>query len=130
MIDIIKITDKDFSVEEIIKKMKKIETGCIVSFIGIVRGVSNKKHVKRIEIEVYKKMANKKLCEIEKKAKDKYKINNIYIIHRIGKLNVSENIIYIGVSAPHRDDVFNACEWIINEIKKEVPIWKKEIYER
>lgn len=128
VVRIIKMTDKDFSVNEIIKDMKSSETGCIVTFVGIVRCVSPKGEVAKLEVEAYTEMAEKNLLELKEKAKKQFGIEDVSITHRIGRLKASENIVCIAVSAMHRKDAFKACEWLINEIKKIVPIWKKEIY--
>ena len=127
-VKIIEITDKDFSIDEIIKKLKRPEIGCVVSFVGVVRGTSPKGAVKTLEVEAYDEMGEKLLLELVNKAKTQFKIEDVAIVHRTGDLKVGDNIVYIAVSAAHRNDAFKACEWIINELKKTVPIWKKELY--
>jgi len=127
-VEIIRITDADFSTDDVIKNLKKPEVGCVVSFVGVVRGTSKKKIVDTVEIEAYNEMGRKTLQEIAEKAKGLYQIEDVSIIHRTGKLRVGDNIVCIAVSAGHRKDAFKACEWLINELKKIVPIWKKEIY--
>ncbi|MEW5759167.1 MAG: molybdenum cofactor biosynthesis protein MoaE [Candidatus Thermoplasmatota archaeon] len=128
----IKITNKNFSIDKIISKLKTKKAGCIVSFLGIVRGYSQngKEKVTCLKFETHKEMALKKLSEIEKSAKKNFDIADIAIIHRIGKFSVSENIVLIAVSAKNRKEAFPACEYIINELKKVVPIWKKEVTEK
>ena len=125
-VEIIEITDKDFSTDEVIKKMKCPEIGCIVTFVGIVRDKSSEATVETLEIESYTEMSKKLISELVEKAKAQFEIENVSIIHRIGKLKVGDNIVCIAVSAAHRKDAFKACEWLINEFKKIVPIWKKE----
>ncbi|MHA1378621.1 MAG: molybdenum cofactor biosynthesis protein MoaE [Candidatus Helarchaeota archaeon] len=127
-VEIIEITDKDFSTDDVLKKLKKPEIGCIVSFVGVVRGTSQQGMVDTLEIEAYDKMGLETLKEIVNKAKSQYEIEEVSIIHRTGKLKIGDNIVVIAVSAGHRRDAFKACEWLINELKKIVPIWKKEIY--
>ncbi|MFX1297167.1 MAG: molybdenum cofactor biosynthesis protein MoaE, partial [Promethearchaeota archaeon] len=83
--------------------------------------------VETLEIEAYDEMGKKLLLELVDKAKSQFEINNVYIIHRTGKLKVGDKIVCIAISAAHRKDAFKACEWLINELKKIVPIWKKEI---
>jgi molybdopterin synthase catalytic subunit len=122
----IKITQEDFSVDEILKQLKKNNVGALVTFLGVVRGDSEGKQVDMMEIEVYPEMALKQLNEIRKNALDLFKVEDVHIIHRFGSLNVSENIVLIAVSASHRSEAFDACEYIIDELKKRVPIWKKE----
>ena len=130
---IIEITECDFSVDEIIAKMRSPETGCIVTFVGTVRSTSLKSEdkgtVEKLEVETYKEMAEKGLSKLVEQAKTEFEINDVSIIHRIGELKVGDNIVCIAVSAGHRKDAFNACEWTINELKKSVPIWKHEIFE-
>ncbi len=126
-VEIIEITDKDFSTDEVIKKIKNSKTGCVVSFLGVVRGSSPKGTVNNLEIEAYDEMGEKLLLDLVEKAKSRFEIEDVSIIHRRGKLKVGDNIVCIAVSAGHRKDAFKACEWLINELKKIVPIWKKEI---
>ena len=73
-------------------------------------------------------MGRKTLQDLVENAKKKFQINDVTIIHRYGKLKIGDNIVCIAVSAGHRKDAFKACEWLINELKKIVPIWKKEHY--
>lgn len=127
-VEIIEITENDFSTDDIINKLKQPEIGCVVTFVGIVRGTSEKGTVETLEIEAYDEMGKKLLLEIIEKAKTQFKIEDVYIVHRTGKLKVGDKIVGIAVSAAHRKDAFKACEWVINELKKIVPIWKKETY--
>lgn len=123
------IKNTDFSVEEAISKIKNETTGAVVSFVGSVRGISNRKKVCALKIEAYTEMALEKLSELERFVKKKFDIKDMIIIHRIGELKVGDNIVLIAVSSAHRKDAFEACEYLINELKKIVPIWKKEIRE-
>lgn len=122
----IKITQEDFSVDEILKQLKKNNVGALVTFLGVVRSDSEGKQVDMMEIEVYPEMALKQLNEIRNSAIELFKVDDVHIIHRFGLLTVSENIVLIAVSAGHRSEAFDACEYIIDELKKRVPIWKKE----
>ncbi|MEW6070753.1 MAG: molybdenum cofactor biosynthesis protein MoaE [Candidatus Thermoplasmatota archaeon] len=119
----IKITSRNFSVEKIIEKTKSSQTGAVVCFLGTVR---NDK-IKSMRIECYKEMAKKELRKLEQEAERRFDIHKISIIHRIGKLKVSDNIVLIAVGAEHRAEAFKACKWLIDELKKVVPIWKEEI---
>ena len=122
----IQITQSDFSVDEVLKQLKKNNVGALVTFLGIVRGDSDDKQINFMEIEVYPEMALKQLNEIRNNALELFKVEDIHIIHRFGSLNVSENIVFIAVSAGHRSEAFDACEYVIDELKKRVPIWKRE----
>ncbi|MEA1963510.1 MAG: molybdenum cofactor biosynthesis protein MoaE [Candidatus Aerophobetes bacterium] len=124
----IEITNEDFSVNEIVERMKSPEIGCVVTFVGTVRSTSPQGPVETVEIESYTEMAREKLSELVEHVKKYFEIADVSIIHRVGKLEISENIVCIAVSAVHRKDAFKACEWLINELKKCVPIWKNEIF--
>jgi len=122
----LKITHDDFSIDEIIQKIKTKDIGAIVSFIGIVRGKSDGKTINKLEFQAYKEMAIRQLENIRAEAFQKFKVNQIAIVHRIGSLKVSDNILLIVVGAPHRDEAFKACRHVLEQLKKTVPIWKKE----
>lgn len=112
--------------EEVIRSLKTSKIGAIAAFLGVVRGESEGHQVQRLEIEAYEEMALKDLEEIRKKALETYGIKDASIIHRVGTLGVSENIVLIAVSAAHREEAFEACRFVLEELKKLVPIWKKE----
>jgi molybdopterin synthase catalytic subunit len=124
----LKITHDDFSIDEIVQKIKTEEIGAIVSFIGIVRGKSNGKDVERFEIRPREEVALSEMGKIRAETLQKFKVNHISIIQRIGSFKVSENILLIVVGAPHRDEAFKACRHVLEEMKKMVKTWEKEIY--
>ena len=132
----IEITEKDFNAEEIIQNLRKNDVGAIVSFIGTVRdfteivrksGQNERVEVEQLEYESYKDMALEKMGEIRDHVLANYDIKDIRMIHRMGILKPSDQIVMIVVSAAHRKDAFKACEYAIDELKKSVPIWKKEV---
>jgi molybdopterin synthase catalytic subunit len=125
---VIKITREDFSVEGVIQSLRKKEVGGIVTFIGTVRGESQGQPVEHLEIEAYEEIALRDLENIRRRTLEKFGVEDAAIIHRIGDLRVSENIVLIAVAAAHREDAFEACRFILEEVKKLVPIWKKEHY--
>lgn len=122
----IKITYSDFSIDEVIEKMRRKEIGAIVVFVGIVRGQTKERTVKRLEVEAYKDMTIRQLKSIREKAKQDFNVSQIAIIHRLGSLKVTDNIMLIAVGAAHRDEAFKACRFILEQIKTTVPVWKKE----
>ena len=122
----IRITRNDFSIDEETRNLKRKSCGALCIFVGTVR---KERGLKEIEIETYKDMAKRKLGEIERKALERFDIKRATIIHRTGSLALGDNILFIGVSAGHRKAAFAACRYILEEIKKSVPIWKKEIFE-
>ena len=126
----IRIQKKDFYIEKEINKLRinYLNVGAVNNFIGYVKNNNKNKKVNSIYLEVYNKMAIKKLEEIVKKAKKKWEILDCLIIHRYGKLTVGEKIVMVAVISEHRKDSFSSCKFIMNYLKKEAPFWKKEIY--
>jgi molybdopterin synthase catalytic subunit len=78
--------------------------------------------------EAYEPMALKEMQKLIAQAKSDFEISNVGIVHRLGKLKIGETSVVISVAAPHRKAAFAACEWLIRELKRTVPIWKKEVY--
>jgi len=103
--------------------------GSDLIFIGKVRNISRGKNVRHIDYEIYNEMALKELNRIADEASSNHEINRIIIIHRYGRVMLGEASIVILVSSPHRDSSYQASRYIIDEIKKRVPIWKKEFYD-
>ena len=125
----IRILDEDFSVDAEIKRIKAVSRriGGIVTFLGTVRDFSRGKEVKKLVFEHYPDMAVEKMKELREKALEKFEIIEVSMLHRKGEIGIGENIALIVVAAEHRKDAFLACMWLIDELKKVVPIWKKEI---
>ena len=126
----IKIQKKDFNIEDEINKIKNSLTsvGAVSSFIGYVRDLNNKKDVKYIELEVYNDMAIKELSRIKNEAIKEWNLIDCLIIHRYGKLQVSEKIVLVVCLSEHRENSIEACKSIMNFLKKDAPFWKKEFY--
>lgn len=125
----IRVQKEDFSIQEEIErvKSKSKKIGGIVVFLGTARDFTEETgDVEKLEFEHYSGMAEKKLEELRKAAKEKFDIIEASIIHRYGEIPAGENIVLIVVGAMHRKDAFAACRWIIDELKQIVPIWKKE----
>lgn len=122
----ISVQKEDIDIKQMIEKIRDPENGCIVSFLGTVRDHAKGQRVVKMEIEVYEDMACKQLSEIRSEAVEKYGVNEVFVIHRYGELDVEDNIVFIAVSSGHRDEAFQACMYVIDELKKRVPIWKKE----
>jgi len=123
----IRVTKENFSVDDVIAGLKSRSTGGVVSFLGVVRGESKGKPVEHIEIEVYEEMAVYQLEVIRRQAIERFGVEEVAIVHRYGSLKASENILLVVVASPHRAEAFDACRYVIDEIKRRVPIWKKEV---
>lgn len=105
------------------------EVGGIVVFVGTVRNHSKGKDVIRLEFESYEAMAVKEMSLIAQRALDRWPLHKVAILHRTGVLPIGEIPVVIAVSSAHRKEAFEACEFCIDELKKSVPIWKKEFFE-
>jgi molybdopterin synthase catalytic subunit len=101
--------------------------GALSIFIGNVRNRGRSGNVLEIYYESYSEMSEKKMREIENEAQTKWGIKKLVAFHRIGNIKVGETSILIGVSSEHRYEAFEACKYVINNVKTRVPIWKKEI---
>ncbi len=104
------------------------DDGAVLTFVGTARRLSQDKEVMYLHYEVYESMAARELEKIIDEAAAKWPVSDCCVVHRYGRVNIGEASIFIGVSTPHRDDGFKALRYIIDTIKKTVPIWKKEFY--
>lgn len=102
--------------------------GGVVTFEGRVRNHNENKDVSSLEYEVYPELANKEGKKIVQEAMDKFDIVNAYCIHREGHLQIGEMAVWVMAASEHRENAFLACQYIIDEVKSRVPIWKKEHY--
>jgi molybdopterin synthase catalytic subunit len=94
----------------------------------VVREQSRGKQVRALVYEAYGSMAQRQIEQLADEASRRWPISNVAVVHRTGTLKVGEVSVVIAVAAPHRGEAFDACEWLIDELKRTVPIWKKEIY--
>lgn len=117
------------NVEEVISSVQSPDAGAIDVFIGTVRNQTKNKKVVHLEFEAYESMAVSEITKIVERAQSKWPILNISVVHAIGKLQIGDIPVVIAVSTPHRKASFEACEFVIDELKKTVPIWKKEFFE-
>ncbi len=124
----VRIQKEDFVVTDEIEAMKKVSQniGGIVVFLGTGRELSKGQNISQLNFEHYPKMAEKKLEEVRVKGIKDFKIIDMSIIHRIGEIDIGENIVLIIACGEHRKEAFAACEWAITELKRTTPIWKRE----
>nr|VFJ54097.1 MAG: molybdopterin synthase catalytic subunit [Candidatus Kentron sp. FM]VFJ56238.1 MAG: molybdopterin synthase catalytic subunit [Candidatus Kentron sp. FM]VFK10152.1 MAG: molybdopterin synthase catalytic subunit [Candidatus Kentron sp. FM] len=104
--------------------------GAVLTFSGTVRNTHHHRLVKMLSYETYEPMARRELEKMVSECKRRWPgLRKIQVVHRFGKMNVTESSVYITVSSPHREDAFLGLRYIIDNIKKDVPFWKKEFYE-
>lgn len=124
-----RVTEKAIDLQELVDYVADPEAGAIATFIGTTRNNNEGRRVIGLDYDAYAEMAEKELARIGEEAKAKWPICRMAIVHRLGPVQITEASVIIAVSAAHRDAAFAACRFAIEEIKKTVPIWKKEVYE-
>ena len=124
----ISIQTKDFNLadEVALLEQNNVIDGATVTFTGRVRNNNEGNKVTSLTLEHYSGMTEKSLAQIISKAKTRWDIGRVKVIHRIGKLNVGDQIVFVGVTSKHRHDAFAANEFIMDYLKVGAPFWKKE----
>jgi molybdopterin synthase catalytic subunit len=122
----IRVTEKDFSIDEVASILKGKEVGAVVFFLGVVKGFREGEDVSEMIVEAYREAAEAELEKIRSEALKRFGIIDAAIIHRVGRLKPAENIVLVAASARNRAEAFEACSWMINKVKARAPIWKKE----
>lgn len=117
--------DVGFEINQLGKARKGI--GAVVSFVGLVRDLNNGDTISQLTLEHYPGMTEKSLISIIGQAEKRWRILDALIIHRVGTLQPSDQIVLVAVTSAHRGDAFAACEFIMDYLKTEAPFWKKEV---
>ena len=116
------------SIDETYSFLQDPEAGGICLFVGTIRNKNQQKDVAHLTMEAYSAMAKKQMERIADEAAIQWPIRKISVSHRTGKLEIGDIAVIIGVCSVHRAEAFKACEWLIDTLKQEVPIWKNEFY--
>src|SRR5690349_15685695 len=101
--------------------------GAVVYFLGVVRDSEEKQEIQALEYETFQRMAEHQFHLLFDQIEKRWPIESIRVVHRIGLIKVNEPSLWVEVIAPHRGEAFAACQWLIDEMKNVVPIWKKPI---
>ncbi len=123
------VTDAPLALEAVVANVQVASHGGLVTFLGAVRNHTRGRPVTKLEYEAYAPMAVKQLEKIALEAQARWPGVLISVSHRVGTLLPGEAAVAIATSAPHRHDAFRACEHVIDRLKQDVPIWKKEFFE-
>jgi molybdopterin synthase catalytic subunit len=126
---VFRVTDKAIQLQELVDFVTDPEAGAIATFIGTTRNNNDGRRVIALDYEAYPEMAEKELARLGDEAKKQWAICRMAIVHRVGPVQITEPSVIIAVSSAHREAAFAACRFAIEEIKRTVPIWKKELYE-
>ena len=124
-----KILREKIDAPAIVEAIKRPEDGAVAVFEGIVRNHSRNRRTLYLDYEAYEPMALKKLQELAEQALARFTVRGVTIVHRLGRLEIGETSVLIAVASEHRGAAFEACRWLIDTLKKTVPIWKKEHFE-
>ncbi|WP_232849995.1 molybdopterin synthase catalytic subunit MoaE [Bowmanella yangjiangensis] len=100
--------------------------GAVVHFVGLVRDNNLGRQVQALELEHYPAMTSKALSKLVDEARQRWDLGRIRLIHRVGKLSLGEQIVFVGVTSKHRGSAFAACEFLMDQLKTRAPFWKKE----
>ncbi len=122
------ITSTNINIPELFAQSHHPHSGAMVLFSGEVRGLNKGKEVDYLEYEAHEAMATPVFEAILKEAQEKWPLNGVTCIHRVGKLEISACAVVVITSSAHRKDAYAANRYIIDRVKAEVPIWKKEVY--
>ena len=126
--DFFELTTSPIDINSVARKIVPAECGATVTLDGYVRKFTKGRETLHLFYEAYEPMALKEMEKLGQQAREQFEVSNIGIVHRLGRLEIGETSVVISVAAPHRKAAFAACEWLIRELKRTVPIWKKEIY--
>ena len=101
--------------------------GAVVCFLGVVRGTEGNANISALEYEVFQRMAEHQINLLFDDMAQRWPIESVRLVHRVGLVKVNEPSLWVEVVAPHRGEAFAACQWLIDEMKRVVPIWKQPV---
>jgi len=114
--------------QAILERIKRPEDGAAVLFDGVVRNNTRGRQTLFLEYEAYEEMARQQMEELAAQAIEKFGVRDVALVHRLGRLEIGETSVLIAVASAHRGPAFEACRWLIDTLKRTVPIWKKEFF--
>jgi molybdopterin synthase catalytic subunit len=126
---LIRVTPDVLRSEEAIDAVESPAAGAINVFLGVVRDNNLGRSVGYLEYDAYPEMAERVMRELAEEAKAKFDLEDCAVLHRTGRLEIGETSLLVAVASGHRAESFEAGHWLVNEIKKRVPVWKKEVWE-
>jgi molybdopterin synthase catalytic subunit len=124
----VRLTRDAIDAESLVRAAKKGDDGAVVVFDGIVRNNSRGRQTLYLDYEAYEEMALKQMKQLARDASMKFGVRHVSILHRLGRLQVGETSVLIIVASAHRAQAYDASRWLIDTLKKTVPIWKKETF--
>jgi len=125
---VFRITRAPIALERLTRAVRDPAAGAIVTFVGTTRNENVGRRVIRLEYEAFTRMAVAEMKALAARATRRWRLRRVAMVHRVGVVRIGEASVAIAVSAGHRDEAFAACRWLIDELKRIVPIWKRERY--
>ncbi len=122
----IQLTREEIDIHALTESVRSDQSGAVILFLGTVRELTGGKKTSALDYEAYPEMAELKLQELEQQARERWPIDRVALVHRLGHLELGEVSVAVAVSCPHRHQAFDAARFLIDELKAWVPIWKKE----
>ena len=126
---LIRVTDQVLSPDEAISAVRTDASGAVNLFLGVVRDNNLGRNVGHLEYEAYPEMAERVMRALAQEAKERFELEDCAVLHRTGRLEIGETSLLVAVASGHRAESFEAGHWLVNQIKKQVPVWKKEVWD-
>lgn len=125
----VRLQTEPIRIETIVEAIREDEDGAVEAFLGTVRNHNSGRRVLYLEYHAYPEMAEGEMAKLERAAIERYGVSRVAIVHRTGRLEIGEVSVAVVVTSPHRAPAQKACRFVIDTLKKTVPIWKKEFFE-
>jgi molybdopterin synthase catalytic subunit len=123
------IVREPINLQAIRKELEHPEDGSALLFDGVVRNNTRGRRTLYLDYEAYEAMALNEMEKLAQASLERFKVRNVRLVHRLGRLQIGDTSVLIGVASAHRVAAFEACRWLIDTLKRTVPIWKKEYFE-
>jgi molybdopterin synthase catalytic subunit len=124
---VVEEAESDLDPQKLLARLPTTGCGAVVSFLGITRETEGDAQVHRLEFDAWQDKLNPVLQRLAEEAIEAFGVRAVAMAHRTGSVGPQEPIVAIHVGSPHRKEAFQACAWLIDELKKQAPIWKKEV---
>lgn len=124
--ELVRLTREPIDAQAVLAQVRHAQDGAVASFDGIVRNHTRNRETLYLMYEAYEEMALAQMRQLADEVKQRFAIHEVTMVHRLGRLEIGESSVLIGVCSAHRAAAFDACRWLIDTLKKTVPIWKKE----
>lgn len=123
-----RVTADPIDVAALLASVPSPADGAVLLFVGVVRDENDGRSVASLEYEAYAEMAERKMREIANEARARWSVGRVALVHRVGRLDVGEASVAIAVASPHRAEAYEASRYLIEQLKRRVPVWKREGY--